>query len=270
MRFRLVFALVTLLFISMNVWLWRMEYGGRSRFHSPVPVETVWHKVTLAQDPSHLILLHEGRRIGFCRWSPTVLQQRPRLSQFDDLSPEEMTQQVTGYSVDLDGHFLVDATARLRFNANLRLDTNFVWRSFDVRFLLRPDSWEVSADAARQTLHVRIDDEDGRRERTFKFTDLEQPEQVARRLGLGGLAPLLAGIALPLGRLDTTNLLSGVTWSARRDRLPTHGAHLPVYRVQASVLDRPQVTVFVSMFGEILRVELPGQVALVPDVTNAL
>lgn len=270
MRSRLLFAMVTVLFLGMNVWLWRLEIAGKGRFNSSVAPETVWRKMALAQDASSLNILHEGRRIGFCQWRPTVKQWHNPRSDGDDLSVEEMTQEVTSYELDLDGYFLVDDTTRLRFNANLRLDTNFVWRTINLRLVLRPDAWEFSADAAREQVRIHLDDENGRRERTFKFSDLDHPEQVLRHLGVGGLAPMLAGLGLPLGRLQATNLLSGVTWQAQRDHLAMERANVPVFRVQASAFHRPQATAYIGVFGEILRVELPGQVLLLTDLMKTL
>lgn len=266
MRSRLLFAMVTVLFVGMNLWLWRLEIAGQGRFKSSVAPEMVWRKMALAQDSSSLIILHAGRRVGFCQWRPTVKQRRNPRADGDDLSVEEMTQAVTGYEIDLDGYFLVDDTTRFRFNATLRLDTNFVWRTMDVSFVLRPDKWGFSADAATERVSIHLDDENGRRDRTFKFSDLDHPEQVLRHLGVGGLAPMLAGLALPLGRLQATNLLSGVTWQAQRDHLPVDRASVPVFRVQASAFNRPQATAFISVFGEIFRVELPGQVVLMTDL----
>jgi hypothetical protein len=181
-----------------------------------------------------------------------------------------MTQEVTGYDVDLDGYFLVDDTTRLRFNANLVLDTNLVWRQMDLRLVLRPDAWEFSADAARERVRIQLDDENGRRERTFKFSDLERPDQVMRLLGVGGLAPMLGGLGLPLGRLQATNLLSGVSWHAERDHLPLNRVNVPVFRVQAGAFNRPQATAFIGVFGEVLRVELPGQILLLSDLIKTL
>jgi hypothetical protein len=40
--------------------------------------------------------------------------------------------------------------------------------------------------------------------------------------------------------------------------------------VQASAFNRPQVTAFIGVFGEILRVELPGQVVLLTDLMKNL
>lgn len=270
MRSRLVFAMVTVLFVGMNVWLWRLEIAGQGRFNSSIAPETIWRKMALAQDSSSLVILQAGHRIGFCQWRPTVEQRRSFGADGDDLSIEEMTRAVTGYTLDLDGYFLVDDATRLRFTANLRLDTNFVWRRIDMRLVVRPDAWEFSADAATERVSIQIDDENGRRQRTFKFSDLDHPEQVARRLGMGGLAPLVAGLGLPLGRLQATNLLSGVTWQAQRDHLAVGHANVPVFRVQANAFNRPQATAFIGTFGEIFRVELPGEVVLMTDAMKPL
>ena len=45
MRFRIIFLIVTAFFVTMNVMLWRSEYGARGQFGAPVPAELVWEKV---------------------------------------------------------------------------------------------------------------------------------------------------------------------------------------------------------------------------------
>ena len=53
-------------------------------------------------------------------------------------------------------------------------------------------------------------------------------------------------------------------WHAWRTRILVHGEQVPVYRLETSVLDRP-ITILVSTLGEILRVELPGDVVATLD-----
>jgi hypothetical protein len=269
MHYRIVFTLVTLFFVAMNVLLWRAEFAAPGRLTSGVTVDSLWRKIVLAQDASSLVIQQDGHRIGYCRWNPTVLQARSQEPIRDEMSIAEMTQAVLGYIIDVDGHFLIDDATRLRFNAALRLDTNFVWQEITARFMLRPDSWEFQVDAASEQVRIRFDDARGQRERVLRFSDFENPERVARRLGAGGLAPLLAGIGIPSARLQATNLLAGINWQARRDRLPVGRAQIPVTRVQAAWFNRLQATAYVSTFGEIFRVELPGNVVLVTDAINA-
>ena len=45
MRFRIYFLIVTAFFVTMNVLLWRSEYGARSYQGSSLPSELVWEKV---------------------------------------------------------------------------------------------------------------------------------------------------------------------------------------------------------------------------------
>ena len=57
----------------------------------------------------------------------------------------------------------------------------------------------------------------------------------------------------------------GLRWTARKDWLQIGSSKTRVYRLQARLLDRYQAVVMVSRVGEILRVELPGEVTLVND-----
>ena len=70
---RLLFWLITAFFITMNVLLWRSEFGGRSGSGSTVPLETVWHKMLIAPDNSRLEIRHHGKKIGYATWQPAVL-----------------------------------------------------------------------------------------------------------------------------------------------------------------------------------------------------
>ena len=62
---RLLFLGIVAFFASMNVLLWRMEFGGSSRFGSPVPVEAVVERILTAPDDSSLEIRRNGERIGY-------------------------------------------------------------------------------------------------------------------------------------------------------------------------------------------------------------
>ena len=62
MRFRITFLIVTAFFVTMNVLLWRSEYGARGHQGSPLPSELVWEKVLTSPDNSFPVMpdLEEG------------------------------------------------------------------------------------------------------------------------------------------------------------------------------------------------------------------
>jgi hypothetical protein len=51
-----------------------------------------------------------------------------------------------------------------------------------------------------------------------------------------------------------------IEWDARRTRVKIGTEAVPVYRLETSVLGHP-VTVDVSTLGEIMRIELPGDIS---------
>lgn len=265
MRFRLFLVLVTGFFLAMNVLLWRAEFSGHGPVRNPVSVESVWQKMVLAQDASALHILLDGKKVGYCQWRPDLVQRRRDGGPEDELAPEGLARHVAGYTIDLDGYVLLEDAVRLRFNAGLTLETNFVWREMTVRLNLRPDAWEVHADAATRRFRVRIEEGGQHLERVFRFSDLENPQRIVRRLGGNEWLSALTALGVNANLSAATNLLAALQWQAQRDRLPIGAARLPVYRLQARLLERYQAVCYVSQFGEVLRVELPGGIALVND-----
>ena len=74
------------------------------------------------------------------------------------------------------------------------------------------------------------------------------------------------GLLGSLGTATTTQPLAlGLTWQAHNDWLSIGHTYARVFRLQARLLDRYEVVVFVSRVGEILRVELPNEHLLVND-----
>ncbi len=68
-----------------------------------------------------------------------------------------------------------------------------------------------------------------------------------------------------MGAFDLTGILPAsaaqrIEWDARRTRVKLGGEAVPVYRLETSVLGHP-LTMDVSTLGEILRVELPGEIS---------
>src|SRR5258708_25535382 len=77
---RIALLLITLFWLTMNYLLWRSEFGGRGETGSAVPVETIWRKILTAPDNSSLEIIHQGTKLGYCRWAanlgPELLQKK--------------------------------------------------------------------------------------------------------------------------------------------------------------------------------------------------
>jgi hypothetical protein len=85
----------------------------------------------------------------------------------------------------------------------------------------------------------------------------------------GPLLPaLLASGGLPMSTNALARVSLGLTWQARQDWLPAGRTRLRVYRLETRLLDRYRLRVYVSPVGEILRVELPGDILLQHETLN--
>ena len=274
MRSRLSFLLVTAFFVTMNVLLWRSEFGGHHQFGGSIPAEAAWEKIVTAPDNSLLSIRRHGKRIGTCHWSPSVGQERATGKiMSEDVPPEGMVERPTSYNIEVSGNLLVDEVNRLRFNFDINLTTNQSWQKLFLRLTLRPTVLELEALAADQSVRLRMDDGQERTDKVFTFSDLQHPDKLLKDLG----NPILSAAISSLGLSSSANFTGpqprpslGLHWEARYDRLKVGGDWMRVIRLHARLLDRFQAVIFVSPVGEILKVELPDQITLMNDSLSSL
>lgn len=272
---RLYFWAVILFWVTMNILLWRAEMSGqRGKSGSPVPPDLVWTRILTAPDDSSLEVYHRGRRLGHCRWWANITEPKNQNEQNPDIeSIEGRVERITGYTLDLEGNILINTNQpRLRFTWHSEFGSNKAWRNMSLRLYARPLTIDVKADAAAQIITVARRDDESAWERTFTFSDLSKPDKLLGGLGLpfGGL--LLSGLpAMPSGDLKSIAKLDlGLNWEAQNDWLEAGNARVRVYRLQARLFDKYHAVVHVSRVGEILRLELPGDVVLVNDAFSKL
>ena len=255
----------------MNVLLWRSELGNGSEMGSGLPVETVWHKVLLAPDNSRLEIRRHGKKIGYGTWLPSVgedLASNKRL--LEEIVPEGMIQEPSGYSIDFGGNFSIENLTRLRFNFDLRLSTNHQWQDFRLHLSVRPSAWEIQASAADGTVKFTSDDDTGHREQIFKIADLQKPEKIFQTAAWPLSSSIIAALGLPGTPGQTRPAALGLKWEAHNSWLKMANARMRVYRLQARLLDRFQIVIFISPEGEILRVDLPDEIVLLNDKLTIL
>ncbi len=267
---RLWFPTVALFWAVMNALLWRAEFGPRPEGGIPVSPELVWERVLTAPDDSTLDIFQDSRKVGWIRWIPQV-EEGPVPDGGELLStnaPEGRVTRVGGYTVIYEGNLAApDSPRRYRFSGRLEFDARKQWQAFSLRLILRPQVWELRADAREQAVTFRIGEgEDGAAwEQRFTFAELAQPEALLATLGLPLPAgwsrarwspELAAGLRPPAG---------GVAWDTRSDWLQIGSARSRVFRVSARLLDRYEVRLVLSRVGEILRVELPRKITLISD-----
>jgi hypothetical protein len=259
---RLAFLVIALFWAVMNFLLWRSEYGGRDHLGGAVPVEMVWRKMLTAPDHSSLAILHRGRKAGECTWVATAGAGKT----FVDDVPVEGGAGFAGYRLNLEGELTLDETAkRVMFSANLSLDTNRAWQEFNVRINVQHDLVAVRSLATEQTVHLRVEGEDGKFEREIKLADLGNPVALAQALDLS-LPSILPGVGDFSGEVRRETALSPqLKWEARVDWLTVARTPVRVYRLRAELFDRHEIVVVTSPLGELLRVELPGDWVLASD-----
>jgi len=266
---RLFFPLVALFWATMNVLLWRAEFGGRGELGSVVPAEVVWQKILTAPDDSTMEIRWNSKRIGYCRWVANVGEELAtgKISD-EDYAPEGMVKQLAGYTIDLEGNVLAGETpSRFRFSAHARFASNQLWQEFRVRAALRPGIWEIETRAADEKLHLKYDDGGAAKwERTLNYSELRNPRALIEELG-GPLAAALVSQTAPLDQPKEVSL--GLRWEARNDWLRIGHTQVRIYRLQTRLFDRYRAVVLVSRVGEIMQVELPNGLLLINEALTS-
>jgi hypothetical protein len=258
---RAAFLLVTLFWMTMNILLWRQEFGAHSGSGSSVPVETVFQKIITAPDPSALVILYRGKRIGFCQWATGVGESWAVIG--DENVPSEIPAKARGYRLRVEGSaFLEGITNRLHIQGELKLSSKRDWQELNATVSFRESTWTIRADARSEIVRMSVDTGGTKLERAFSFSELQNPSKLLEGLLGPGGAEFAEAIA-PLTGAQSAGLQ--IQWEAREDNLRVVHADAKIYRLQTRVLGSYEVTLFVSRVGEILRLELPQQVLLVND-----
>ncbi|HVK59185.1 MAG TPA: hypothetical protein VM735_10415, partial [Candidatus Kapabacteria bacterium] len=104
----------------------------------------------------------------------------------------------------------------------------------------------------------------------FSFDDLRSPQQLSRIIDSPLLVALLPQYIPASVSTNTAAPLSlGLKWDAHYEWLRIGQNRVRIYRLEAKLLDRHRIVVLVSRVGEILRIELPGELKLINEVLFA-
>jgi len=260
---RLPFLVFAGFWVTMNVLLWRMEFGSRGG-DIPVPLQLVWRKILTAPDASSLSVYQNGDRTGYCELSTSVGQQMATLDE--NKPPPEGFATRTGYQLHFAGNIsLGDFTNRLKFDGRIQFSLKRTWEEINLKITSHLATVEIHSLATNQLVHVRVVGDNVAMERDLPFADLDNPNALFRAF-TGNFADAL------LGTMDLPDFMSDsggqkIQWVSRRTRIKIGAESVPVYRLETSVLGRP-VSVDVSTLGEILRIQMPGNVTAVIDELN--
>ena len=264
MRSRLFFLGVTVLWLTMNVLLWRAQYGGHSPFGSSLPAGAVWDKILTAPDNSDLNIYDHEVKTGFGKWT-AGLANSPLLSSkilAAEYQPGGSEQQPAGYTLNFEGSLLYKKKDHVKFQIGFALDTNKVWQDFHFHAAMRPRSWDVHALASAAKVMLKVNEGNTVWDKTWTFAELRDPQALfgevggAFALGVLGMNQSLPGVAR-----------QGIEWEAHEDHLKLGGATMRAYRLDAFILGQ-RVEIYVSRVGEILRVDLPRGISLRSQALN--
>jgi len=262
---RITIFFIAAFWVTMNVLLWRAEYGSPGGEIS-VPEHLVWRKILTAPDVSALTIYQDRRRAGFCEVSTSVEQAMAALDE-NTVPPEGLATQ-SGYQIHFNGNLSFGAiTNRVRFDGRLQFSSARAWRELN----LKVSSWdavvELHSVAAEQTVRLKFTSEGATLDRVLSFADLQNPNALLRALGGGLGSGLIDELDLPMMPSSTAAVADTIKWEAYRDRIMIGHEPVTAYRLETRVLDHP-IVLYVSSLGEILRAELPGGVTAVLDGWN--
>ena len=256
---RISFVLIAAFWVVMNVLLWRAEYGSHGG-DITVPVDLVCRKIVTAPDSSSLSVYQDGQRMGFCEFSTSVEQEMAQLDA-EQMPPEGLAA-TAGYQLRLNGNIaLGDFTNRVQFDARVTFSARDEWRRLDLKISMRTQGFKITAVATNQTVSLETTEKgEPVDSREFTFSQLENPATLVEALG----GDASSGFYLPLTQQNTSALVQSIHWQAHRERLMVGREAVSVYCLETRIFGN-RVVIYVSTLGEILRVELPGNISAMLD-----
>lgn len=266
---RLAFAFIAIFWVTMNVLLWRTEFKGQNDLGTAVPAGMIWAKILTAPDDSTLEIWWREKKIGYCRWHANVREDSgASQGTSDEGQPDGMVKKSAGSVIDAEGNLLFAGKGnRLRFELHSSFTESNRWKDLMIRASAHPQALEIRASVASDGLQFAYSNGEEKWERTISSTELKNPVKLLGEFDL----PFAENLIGPWASLmDSKNLSMGLQWEGRNDWLNIGRSKVRVYRLQAKLFEQWQIVVVVSRVGEILRVELPNDVALVNDALISL
>jgi hypothetical protein len=265
MKQRVIFMLLAAFWVVMNILLWRAEYGAKEYVGAAVSPQQIWEKVLTAADASTLEIFHKGKRIGAARWVASIGEAHKGSSSGTDESPEGMVRKISGYTLDFDGNLGVEGLGgNLRFYLHLVMNERQEWKDMNLRLGVKPIAVEVHANAANESLELSWQDGMTEWKRNWKFAELKDPLKLIEEFDAAGMLGAWVGAMLPAKAPTNTVAVSvGMDWKAHHDILRIGGTDVRVYRLEVRLFGNYRAVMIISRAGEIMRVELPGDVTMI-------
>lgn len=262
-----IFSVITIFWLTMNALLWRAEFSGRDD-GAEVPVPLVWEKILRSPDDSALAVSFEGKRVGYIRWIPNIGEESSTgKTANENTEIEGRIKDLQGYTIRSEGNFILPEDAgRLRFEYDGKFDAENQWSAWAFKGLQRPQSWQVSANRKTETMEFSLGDGKEAVTQKLPFSAFRDPGKLLDAAGATAQLPALAAALPSLNSASGTNAFSlGLKWVAHQDWLKMGHSRVRVYNLRARILDQYEIFIVVSKVGEILRVELPGDMTLVNE-----
>jgi hypothetical protein len=260
--------MITLFWVTMNVLLWRSEYGPHSVYGSVVPAKMVWRKILSAPDDSLLDIMQNGKRVGSCRWSTAISEA---FAAMDEAPTPGAAEKMRRYRLQLEGSAsFPQVPGRVHFECDLTLSNQVDWEEFELHVHKRPFGMDVRSRAGEQTVRVSASDGEDTFDRVFAFSELQNPQALITSLAGPIASGMLDGFSpAPVGT-GPAKPFPPTTCEAHRDVLNIGHQSVRVYRINARLLNQFDIVVYVSDAGEIFRAELPNGILLVHDKFSGL
>jgi hypothetical protein len=263
---RLLLLLLTAFWVVMNVLLWQVEYGARRMAGAPVPPQLIWRRMLTAPDASALTVFHHGQKIGFCQWSTSIGEELSRLHGEGEPPPEGMVRRIIGYHAHLEGNIALQAVGhRIRFDGNLDLEPDLRWNKSDLRLIFRPTLVSFKGSAREKAFDVRVESGDQVFNRKFRLEDLQNPAVLLQALNVAEVTDLARNLDPGKGGAPDTLFFGNLKWEGYEDAIRIGRSPVRAFRLQTAWLEKYKAVMFVSRVGELLRIELPDEIALVND-----
>lgn len=265
---RIALGFITAFWLLMNFLLWRAEYGGGRETVSEVPVEMVARRVITSADRSSLTIQHQGQRIGQLQWVPSILEEASDGRSGGTYEPEGMVRKASGYLLETDLSLNgEEPSSRWRVVSRVELQTNLMWRSIDIKVIQRPRSWQFRVKSGDPAVHVRSEEGRSVSEQVFTPADLQQWTSLTGPLK--AFLPPGFDLSHPSEAL-ASKAGAALRWTAGEDWFRVGSQRIRAYSVHARLMDRFDVTIFVSRAGELLKINLPDHYELTNEAVSPL
>lgn len=253
-----VLGLFWLTMLGLLCW---SEFGGQRHLGTGASVETVWEKILTSPDSSALNIYIQDETIGgYCHWKPTIIEGGVQSTGSEDVTNlEGMIREVLGYNLTLSSSFdLSESSERIRIGVSVDFNPDKTWKKLEFEFNDKEHNLKVTSSAAARELKWTTDGETMR----LDYDQLKDPTKLLGRFG-GPLATMaLAKFPfLPTGD-DASSFASSIQWKASYSWIRILNQKVRCYELRTMVLNR-EIKVFVSLVGEILRVQLPNGIELI-------